>query len=195
MPSQRPLPQFLDAAVLAYRLGYIHREEERQALLAAARAASDNLEYLTAVSNFGVKRNNRLFEFLGKFLAAPAYYRAQYPQLFTSPEQSAPPPAFLNNSQVLPLLEPVLTDAQQQEFYDTYWWFVKNYQPTYVDMKKGTCIGLYATEPTDNASTLACFEELLQRLVHHKTQRIRDRFEGFPLDIVLLLLKRAFLPH
>lgn len=194
MPSQRPLPQFLDAAVLAYRLGYIHQDETKQALLAAARAASDSLEYLTAITNFGVGRNTRLFTFLGKFLAAPAYYRAQFPQLFPSTGTSVPPVPFLNNPQVPPMLEPVLTAVQQQAFYDTYWWFVQNYQSTHVEAKKGTHIGLYATDPTDNASALARFEELLQRLVHHKTQRLRDRFEGFPLDIVLILLKRTFLP-
>ena len=45
---------WIDPLLLAYRLGHVRSDEEKTALLAAARAATDAIGYMTAVVNFGV---------------------------------------------------------------------------------------------------------------------------------------------
>ena len=108
-------------------------------------------------------------------------------------KDGAPAESFLENMYVPFLLEAVLSLKQQKQFYEDYWWFVHNHQPEYFDPKKGKMIGAYATAPQDNASVLARFEDYLLRLVNHSAQQVRSRYEDFPLDIVLAILKRAFL--
>lgn len=193
--AEQALPDFvfIDAILLAYRHGRLCFAEQKKALLAAAHAATDAITFMTALENFGVGRQSQLHAFVGEFLAAPAYYRALYPAMLGLRRENEPAESFLNNQRVLFLVEPVLSDAQQKHFFDAYWWFSHNHQPVYHDPKKGYQIGIYATDPQDNASTLPRFESYLLRLVNHSSQRIRDRFEGFPTEIVLAILKRAFL--
>lgn len=179
--------------LLAYRMGQVRHEEQLQAMLAAAQVATDAMSYLTALENFGIVRHSALYALVGKLLAAPNYYRNLYANMLGLHKEGEVRASFLNNNQVLFLVEPVLTHKQQALFYDTYWWFSHNHQPIFNDTKKGATIGLYATEPKDNASTLERFEEYLNHLVNHKTQRIRERYEGFPTEIVLAILQRAFL--
>lgn len=183
---------FIDTVLLAYRLGRVRYDEQKIALIAAARAATDAVSFLTALENFGVGRRSQLYRFVGEILSTPASFRAQYPGALGLPWNGEPAESFLSNPRVLFLVEPVLTFKQQSLFYDTYWWFVHNHQASFYDPKKGQCIGKYATEPQDNASTLPRFEDYLFRLVNHTTQRIRTRFEGFPADIVCAILHRAF---
>lgn len=183
---------FIDALLLAYRQGRVQHDEQKQSLLAAMYAASDALTFMTALENFGVGRQTKLHSFVGEYLASPAYYRALYPSMLGLRREGEPAEAFLNNQRVLFLVEPVLLKKQQQLFFDTYWWFSNNHQSTYYDSRKGYRIGVYATEPKDNTSTFCRFEDYLRRLVNHSTQRIRERFEGFPADIVLAILRRAF---
>ena len=184
---------FIDAILLSYRLGNVRCDEQKQALLMAARSAIDSISFLTTVERLGIGKRSQLHTFLGQYLAAPAYYRAKYPLVLGLREEGVQPPSFLGNMQVLSLVEALLSSKQQDVFYDSYWWFVHNHQPTFQDIRKGNCIGAYATDPQDNASTLVRFDEYLHYLVNHKTQRIRERFEGFPADMVIAVLKRAFL--
>lgn len=184
---------FIDAILLAYRLGRIRHDEQKLALLAATRAAKDAIGFMTALENFGVERRTGLHTFVGEFLAAPSYYRAQYPRILGLRQEDTPAESFLGNMYVPYLAEAVLTTKQQKLFYDDYWWFVHNHQPDYYDLKKGKMIGAYATAPQDNASTLPRFEDFLRRKVNHSSQSIRSKYEDFPLDIVLAILKRAFL--
>lgn len=184
---------FIDAALAAHRLGRVRGDEQRAALLAAARAATDAITFMTALENFGVGRRSDLHALVGQFLAAPAYYRARYPAVFGLRTAGAAPEPFLDNQRVLFLVEPVLSGKQQQLFFDTYWWFSHNHQAHFHDPGKGRCIGAYATEPRDNASILPRFEDYLRRLMQHSSVRIRQRFQGFPDDFVLPILQRAFL--
>lgn len=183
---------FIDTILLAYRLGQVRYEEQKASLLAAARAATDAMSYLVALENFGVGRRSVLYKFVGQVLAAPAYYRAQYPMILGLRQEGVEAQPFLNNMQVLSLVEGVLTRKQQALLYDCYWWFVHNHQPVFTDPKRGQCIGAYATDPQDNASTIARFENYLLRLQKHNTQSVRERFINFPVDIVIAIFRRAF---
>lgn len=183
---------FIDTILIAYRLGRVRHEEQKAALLAAARAATDAVSFLSALENFGVGRRTELHRFAGEILASPARFRAQYPRVVGLRSEGQPAEPFLSNQYVLFLVEPVLTRKQQELFFDTYWWFVRNHEPYYFDPKRGRVIGAYATEPKDNASILTRFEDYLRRLASHSSQRVRSNFEGFPTDIVCAILQRAF---
>lgn len=174
-------------------MGIMRHEEQKVAMLAAARIATDAITFMTALENFGVGRRSELHSFVGQVLAAPDYYRAQYPQMLGLHKEGEAAPSFLNNNNILSLVEPFLTFKQQQVFYDAYWWFVRNHNATYFDPKKGTCIGVYVDAPKDNASTLLRFEKYLYALVHHKTKRIAKLYEGFPADIVVAVYERSLL--
>ena len=193
IPPAIPDLVFIDAILLSHRLGYVRFTEQKAALLASARAATDAISFMQAMDNFGVGDRSRLHSFLGEFLAAPAYYRAQYPTILGLHAKDEAPPSFLDNANVLFLVEPMLTPEQQEVLYDAYWWFSRNHQPFFFDVKKGRLIGVYSSAPQDNASTLERFEDYLFRLVNHSSQRVRQRYEGFPTEIVLAILKRAFL--
>lgn len=184
---------FLDATILSYRLGQIRFEEQKVALLAAARAATDSITFMSAIENFGISRNSPLHDFVGRFLAAPEYYRAKYPVALGLRGDDEAPTSFLQDQRTLFLTEGILTEKQQKIFFEAYWWFIHNHEATYFDRRKGRCIGLYATDPKDNASVVSHFEDYLHRLANHKTKRIRDRYEGFPLDFILAIIKRTFL--
>ena len=182
---------FIDVIMLAYRLGQVQHEEQKVSLITAARTATDAFTFLAALESLGIKRQSQLYSFVGKVLAAPAYYRSQYALALGIRREGEASESFLRNLRVLSLVEGVLTAKQQSLFYDTYWWFVHNHEQTF-DLKHGNHIGVYANEPRDNASTLMRFEDYLLRLVNHKTKAVRERFEGFPVYIVLAILKRAF---
>ncbi|MCR5180231.1 MAG: hypothetical protein K6C30_03320 [Bacteroidaceae bacterium] len=184
---------FIDAALLSYRLGKIRFEEQKTAMLAAARAATDSITYMSALETFGVNHWSPLHDFVGHFLAAPEYYRAKYPAILGLRAPDEPPTSFLEDQRTLFLTEAILTEKQQKTFFEAYWWFVHNHEATYYDRRKGRSIGLYATEPKDNVSVVAHFEQYLQRLANHKTKYIRERYEGFPLDIVVALVRRTYL--
>ena len=192
MPSTPDL-LYIDVLLLSYRLGRVRHGEERAALLAAAQAAHDSIGFMQALENFGITRGSRLHHLVGQFLAAPSYYRNHYSTILGIPEEGTARESFLSNVKVLYLVEPVLTDKQQKFFFDAYWWFSGNHEYTYDDKKKGHVIGVYATEPKDNASTLARFEDYLTRLQNHKTQLMRERWKDFPIGIVLAILRRTFL--
>ena len=191
--TQAPDFQFIDAIMLAYRLGHIRCDEQKISLLAAARAASDAMTFMTAIDSFGIGRGTMLHRFLGQLLAAPSYYRAQYPRVLGLRQAGDTAEPFLRNPYVLFLTEAVLSYKQQELFSDTYWWFVNNHEPVINDVKKGHSMGIYATEPQDNASTIERFDQYLNNLIHHNSQRVRQRFEGFPAEIVMAILRRAFL--
>ena len=191
--SSAPDFRFIDTILLAYRLGHVCHDEQKTAMIAAARTATDAITYLTSLEQLGVRRNSQLFRLVGEILSALAYYRTQYPLMLGLRSDGQEAQSFLNNQQALSLAEPVFTGRQQKLFFDTYWWFVHNYQDAFYDPKRGHCIGVYATEPRDNASVLANFEEYLSRLMNHPAQHIRARYEGFPADIVMAIFRRAFL--
>ena len=183
---------FIDTMMLAYRLGRVRHEEQKNALMAAARAATDAITFLQALENFGVGRRTELYRFVGQILSAPAYYRAEYPGVLGLMPKGQQPEAFLGSLRALALVEGVLTSKQQQVFRETFWHFVRNHDASYLDPKKGMIIGAYATEPKDNAATVARFGDYLSRLRDHSSQSVRKRFEGFPVDIVVAILERAF---
>ena len=193
LSSSAPDLLFVDATLLAYRLGLLRHAEQQAALLAASRAATDAMTFMTAVENFGIMRGSQLHSIVGRFLAAPAYYRNQYRRMLGLRQQDEAVELFLSNPYVLYLVEGLLTPKQRKLFFDLYWWFVHNHQNDYVDPKKGHVVGAYATLPQDNASTLPRFEEYLSHLVNHHTKAVRERYEGFPADMVAAILKRAFL--
>ncbi|MBP5769900.1 MAG: hypothetical protein J6W75_00865 [Bacteroidaceae bacterium] len=193
MPSTVPDFLFLDAVSLAYRLGQIRYDEQRQALLAAAQTATDALSFMKIVEEHGVGQTSQLHSFLGHVLAAPAYYRATYTLMLGLRKEGEEAEPFLQSTKVLGLVEPFLTVRQRKLFYDAFWWFVRNHQPQFADSKKGMCIGAYATDPKDNASALVRFEDYLSYLVNHRSLAVRQRFDGFPTDIVIAILKRTFL--
>lgn len=191
--SQIPDFLFIDTVILAYRLGQVRVEEQKQALLQAARVADDAISFMNAVEGYGVGPRTRLHQAVGQILASHAYYCIKYARMLGIRKEGNEAEAFLNNNYVLFLVEPLLLRRQQQEFFKTYWWFVHNHRPVFMDAKTGRHIGVYATEPQDNASTLQRFEAYMSALVNHKNKQVRQRFEGFPIDIVLAVLKRAFL--
>ena len=188
-----PRMLFIDALLLSYRLGYVRHDEEKVALLAALRAATDSMGFLSALETFGIGRRTRLYGFVRGVLAAPAGYRAQYPLVLGLREEGEASEPFLNNVRVLSLVEGVLTLKQQQTFGEAYWWFVRNHESVYHCPKRGPMLGAYAGEPRDNASALLRFEDYLLRLANHGTQRVRERYEGFPADVILAVLRRSFL--
>jgi len=192
MPSALNLV-YIDALLLAYRLGRIRHEEEKVAMIAAARTGGDSIGYMTALENFGVARRSRLYRFVGEIVASPAHYRSTYPNVCGLREEGRMPETFLGNLRVMYLVEPVLTAKQQKLFSDAYWWFVNNHQEAYHDVKKGRCLGVFANEPKDNASTLTRFGDYLGRLINHRNQSVRKLYEGFPADFVQAILERAFL--
>ena len=191
--STAPDYMFIDCILLAYRLGRVRYPEQAKALMAAARTATDAISFLTTLNQLGVGKRSDLYTLVGEILAAPSYYRAQYRLMLGLRAEGQEAQSFLSNEQVLFLTEPMLTSKQQKLFFDTYWWFVRNYQDSFYDPKRGHCIGAYATDPKDNASVLANFEDYLSRLMNHSSQRIRERYEDFPADIIMAILKRAFL--
>lgn len=184
---------FIDPLLLAYRLGHVRFEQQKEALLAAARAAKDAMSYMYAVENFGIGRGSQLFTFLGQVMSAITFYRRQYPTVLGLRNEGEEAESFLANIRVLNLVEPVLHPLQNKHFYDAYWWFSNNHQPTLFDAKKGRSIGIYSTDSKDNASVVPRFEEFISNQINHKSERVRARFEGFPLDIVMAILQRAFL--
>lgn len=184
---------FTDAILLAYRLGHMRYDEQKRAMLTAAREATDPLTFMAALERYGIGSRSKAHAFVGKFLSAPAYYRAQHSLMLGIREEGQEPDPFLANQRVLFLVEGVLTAKQQDTFFKAYWWFVHNHKDQFFDPKKGQCIGMYATEPHDNPSTLARFADYLTRLADHRTQRIRTLFQDFPTDIVIAILRRAFL--
>ena len=184
---------FIDVILLAYRLGQMRYDEQRAILIAAARTAADALSFMTAIEERGISRRSQLHSFVGEVLAAPAYFRAQYPQMLGLRREGEAAESFLTSPLPLYLSEAVLSPKQQKVFYDAYWWFVNNHQEVFVDARKGNRIGAWATDLKDNASVLPRFENYLIGLIHHSTQWVRTRFEGFPDDIVLAILRRAFL--
>ena len=184
---------YIDALLLAYHLGKVRYEEQRVSLMNAMRTATDAITFLATLEGMGVGKRSKLNVFLCAYMASPAYYRAKYPLMLGLQRDGGVPEPFLRNQHVLFLCEPVLTATQRKLFYDTYWWFVHNHQPSFYNPKKGHCIGVYAIDPQDNDSTLARFEDYLYRLCNHKTQRVRDLFANFPTALVLAILKRAFL--
>lgn len=187
-----PDMRYIDALLLAYRLGHVRTAEQKQALIAASRAATDALSFFTALENFGVMRGTKLHSFVGEVMASPAVYRSRYARVVGMSDGSTPPERFLWSQYPLALVEAVLSEGEYKLFYRVYWWFTHNHQAQWYDPKKGQCIGRYATEPQDNASTLPRFEDFLYRLVHHTSERVRSRFDGFPADIVMGILRRAF---
>lgn len=196
-PSQErggaPDMVFIDVILLAYRLGKMRYDEQRAILIAAARTAADALLFMKAIEERGIDRRSQLHGFVGEVLAAPDYFRAQYPQMLGLRREGEEAESFLCSPMPLYLSEAVLTTKQQKVFYDAYWWFVGNHQEVFVDPRKGNRIGAWATDPKDNASVVPRFEKYLAGLIHHSTQWVRTRFEGFPDDIVLAILRRAFL--
>lgn len=184
---------FIDAILLAFRLGKVFHEEQKAALIAAARAATDAISFLNALTNFGIPPYTEPHALLGKILSAPNSYRAKYPRVVCSRPQGETPESFLTSQFALYLAEPFLTAKQQKTFYDAYWWFVNNHKPFYLDKKKGRCIGLYATEPKDNESVVPRFEEYLYHLVHNKSVAVSKRFETFPADILMAMYREKFL--
>jgi len=191
--STSPNFLFIDVILLAYRLGEVRHEEQKEVLLAAARSATDGMTFLSALENYGVGRQSRLYSLAGKVLAAPDYYRTQYARVLGLRSEGEQPESFLGNQRVLGLTEAVLTTKQQRTMFEAYWWFVHNHEATFVDPKRGHCIGAYATDPRDNVSTLERFESFLLRMQNHRAQRVRERYASFPVDIVIAILKRAFI--
>ena len=126
-------------------------------------------------------------------MAAADHWRSLYPGALGIRRQGEVAEPLLRSGRAAFLVEPVLNARQQQLFYDAYWWFVRNYQDAFYDPKRGHCIGAYATYPKDNAPVLANFNDYLSRLINHSSQRIRERYEGFPADIVIAILERAYL--
>ena len=183
----------IDVILLAYRLGYLKHDEELMAMLAAARAANDAMGFMAALENFGVGRRSKLFAFASKMLSAPAFHRTQYPLILGLRKEGEAAESFLGSQRVLFLVEALLTRKQRPLFAEDYWWFVHNHQAFYLDSKKGRTIGAYATAPQDNASVLARYEEHLMRLQNHSNKSVRERYETFPTDFILAILKRAFL--
>ncbi len=191
--SSAPDYLFIDCILLAYRLGRVRNLEQAKALMTAARTATDAISFLTTLNQLGVRKSSDLYSLVGEILAAPSYYRTQHRLMLGLRAEGQEAQSFLSNEQVLFLAEPVLTSKQQKLFFDTYWWFVHNYQDSFYDPKRGHCIGVYATDPKDNASVLANFEDYLSRLLNHSLQRVRERYRDFPADMVMAILKRAFL--
>lgn len=193
MPNAIPPFHLIDAIMLAYRLGYVRFDEQKQALLRAAKASTDTLSFMSEMEQFNLCKNNRLHQEMGRLLASISYYRKTNERSLGLRKEGMAPEPFLNNMYVMFLAEPVLTKKQQDTLYKVYWWFVHNHKPVFFHKQKGSCIGIYATEPQDNESTIRRFEDYIHRLEHHSTQRVRQPFEGFPTDIVLAILRRAFL--
>lgn len=193
--SAEQVPDFLfiDTIILAYRLGHVRYDEQKRVLLQAARTATDTISFMAAVESFGIGKRSKVHTAVGQLLSSHSYYRVKYARLLGIRSEGAEAEKFLDNPYVLFLTEGVLTYQQQQAMYKAYWWVVHNYRPVFVDAKKGRCIGMYATDPQDNASTLQHFEAHLNYLIHHKNQQICKPFEGFPADIVMAILRRAFL--
>ena len=187
-----PSFEYIDVIMLAYRLGYVRYDEQKVAMIMAAREATDALTFMTALEKYGISSRTQLHKFAGKVLAAPAYYRSQYPLILGLRKEGQAAEPFLKNLRALQLVEGILTIKQYDLYSDAYWWFVHNHQPVFFDAKRGQCIGVYATDSQDNDSTLDRFDDYLQHLVNHKSKTIRERFEGFPADIVTVVLKRAF---
>lgn len=183
---------FIDTILICFRLGHIKNEEQKMAMWAAARAANDAISFLTALENFGVGRKSGLHHFASQVLSNPAFYRASYPRVIGLRFKGEAIESFLNSNRPPLLMQAVLTNKQQELFFDSYWWFVHQHEPIYYDAKKGPHIGIYSNEPKDNASTLDRFEHYLYHLVNHKTEKVRQRFVGFPADIVIAILKRSF---
>ena len=183
----------VDVILLAYRLGYMKHDEELSAMLAAARAADDAMGFLTALENFGVGRRSKLYAFASKILSAPAFYRTQYPLILGLRKEGEAAEPFLGSQRVPFLVEAILTKKQRTMFTEDYWWFVHNHQDFYLDKKNGRTIGAYAAAPQDNASVLARYEDHLMRLQNHSRKEVRERYETFPADFILAILKRAFL--
>ncbi len=184
---------YIDVLMLAYRLGHVNYEEQKAAMLSASRVATDAISFLTELERLGVSRQSRLFGLAGQILSSPAYYRSKYALILGLRVEGTSAASFLGDQRVLSLVEGILTKKQQDLFFETYWWFVHNHRPVFYDQKHGHCIGIYATDPQDNISTLARFEDYMQHLVNHKSKRIRERFADFPTDIVFAILKRAYL--
>ena len=74
-----PSFEYIDVIMLAYRLGYVRYDEQKTAMIMAAREATDALTFMTALEKYGISSRTQLHKFAGKVLAAPAYYRSQYP--------------------------------------------------------------------------------------------------------------------
>ena len=183
---------FIDTVLLAYRLGHVRYDEQKTALLAAARAAKDAITFLTALENFGVGRRTQLLRAVGEILSAISYYRAQYPQMVGLRREGEAPQPFLDNQYVMSLMDPLLMSKQQDAYYKVYWWFNHNYEEKYYEPKKGWVLGVYASEPRDNASVIHRFEENLLRLANHGNAKVRELYASFPIDMMVAVLRRAF---
>ena len=63
-PTVAPDYLFIDAMLLAYRLGRVRYEAQKKALLAAMRAGEDSISFMQALENFGVGRRSELHAFI-----------------------------------------------------------------------------------------------------------------------------------
>lgn len=193
MPNAIPSFHVIDAIIMAYRLGYVRFDEQKQALLQAACASTDTISFMNVLETYGISKNNKLYHEMGRLLSSITYYRKMNERALGLRHTGSSPTPFLNNTYVIFLTEPVLTKKQQDTFYKAYWYFVHNHKPVFLHKQKGPCIGIYATEPQDNESTINRFVDYIYRLEHHSTQKIRQPFQDFPTEIVLAILRRAFL--
>ena len=185
--------RFVDTMVIAYRKGLMRQDEQREAFIAAARAATDGLSFLSALANFGVNRHSELYALVEKIQAAPAYYQSTQKHLLGLRLEGVTPRPFLQDEKVLFLVEPVLNSTQFKLFEKTFWQFSDQHRPVVMKPNGQHSIGLYVNEPRDNASVLPRFAAYLDHLMHHASQREQEQFEGFPADIVMALLWRAYM--
>ena len=165
--------RFVDTMVIAYRKGLMRQDEQREAFIAAARAATDGLSFLSALANFGVNRHSVLYALVEKIQAAPAYYQSTQKHLLGLRLEGVTPRPFLPDEKVL--------------------LFSDQHRPVVMKPNGQHSIGLYVNEPRDNASVLPRFAAYLDHLMHHASQREQEQFEGFPADIVMALLWRAYM--
>lgn len=193
--SSAPVPDFLlvDAILFTYRIGAVRYDEQKKVMLEEACTSMDAISFLNTLAQKGIGRNSRLARELGKFLSAPNYYRALYGSSLGIRSDGVAPEPFLGNQRAIFLVEPLLNSRQQKLFFNAYWWFVHNHQPFFNDVKRGRSIGVYATDPQDNASALERFDAYLLRQVHHQNKVIQKAYADFPADIVMAVLRRAFL--
>ena len=181
-----------DVITLCHRKNLVHYAEQRSALLLAAQQAQSTSHFLEQLFSFGIPQNAQLTQLVRSVLASPPYYRALYAKTLLCIPDPDGTQTLLTDQRVFFAAEPFLSVKQRKVFEEDVWDFRRNHQATIYHPTKGTMLGVYAGESQERTPVMERFEEFMRHRCSLTTVKMRTRYDEFPLDILLLVLRRGW---
>ncbi|MBO4905465.1 MAG: hypothetical protein J5486_00320 [Bacteroidaceae bacterium] len=167
--------------------GVLRYDEQRVNLLTAYYQSKSEAEFLENIERLGISRNSQVFMTIADYLQCPAKYpQAHYLARYKSC-------SLLNDRSVLDLLWPFLTETQMKLFSKVLSDFrLEHSVKRYDAAKKRWRAGRYIGEPTDNESVIPRFYAYFLALAQGRNKQVCAKFEGFPVDVVFVMIGRAY---